>query len=165
MKRVGVGCVNISENAKKYVKQALDNQRLSHGPFLSKFENDFARFHDAKYGICCNSGTDALRCGLAFNDRLTEFMLRNSSDFSRAASCAVCHLHRPRALGVRSIAPALIHRLRKDTSVRRSCTFGFTGRQAANCVTSCSRNGNQAARDRATVVQSFVGGKVPDRLL
>ncbi len=65
MEKIGVGCVNISDNAKKYVMQVLNTQRLSHGPFLTRFEGEFSKFHDSKYGITCNSGTDALRAGIA----------------------------------------------------------------------------------------------------
>ena len=59
--RIGVGTLKISERAKKYVNQALDNNRLSYGPFLQKFERLFAKAHDAKFAITSNSGTSSLQ--------------------------------------------------------------------------------------------------------
>lgn len=62
--QIGVGCAEISENEKKYVMDALNNNRLSHGPYLTKFESEFAKQHELKYAIFCNSGTSALQVGL-----------------------------------------------------------------------------------------------------
>lgn len=64
MRKIGVGTVKISSKAKKYVNIALKNHRLSYGPFLQRFENEFARLHDRKFGISCNSGTSALQIAL-----------------------------------------------------------------------------------------------------
>lgn len=61
---IGVGGTFISSLAKKYVNQALDSNRLSYGPFTQKFEAEFARLHDRKYALFCNSGTSALQVGL-----------------------------------------------------------------------------------------------------
>jgi perosamine synthetase len=62
--QIGVGCAEISDNEKKYVMDALNNNRLSHGPYLTKFESEFAKQHELKYAIFCNSGTSALQVGL-----------------------------------------------------------------------------------------------------
>ena len=64
MRKIGVGTVKISAKAKRYVNIALKNHRLSYGPFLQRFENEFARLHDRKFGISCNSGTSALQIAL-----------------------------------------------------------------------------------------------------
>lgn len=61
---VGVGAVNISPLEKKYVNQALDNNRLSHGYFSDRFERAFARAHQVKYALFSNSGTSSLQVGL-----------------------------------------------------------------------------------------------------
>jgi len=63
--QIGVGCADISETEKKYVKEVLDTERLSYGPFLKKFESKFAQMHDSKFAIAVNSGTDALRIAVA----------------------------------------------------------------------------------------------------
>lgn len=64
-KRVEVGGLIISDRAKQYIRQVLDTNRLSYGPFSRKFEREFAREHDVKYACFMNSGTDALRIALA----------------------------------------------------------------------------------------------------
>lgn len=57
---VGVGTVEIGERAKEYVMAALNSNRLSHGPFLQRFEKEFATLHERKFATSCNSGTSAL---------------------------------------------------------------------------------------------------------
>lgn len=61
---IGVGTLNISEKAKAYVNQALNNNRLSYGPFLRKFEQLFAQTHECKFAVVSNSGTSALQVAL-----------------------------------------------------------------------------------------------------
>ncbi len=61
---IGVGGTFISPKAKKYVRQVLDSNRLSYGPFTQRFESEFASLHDRKYALFCNSGTSALQVGL-----------------------------------------------------------------------------------------------------
>ena len=61
---IGVGAVNISELEKRYVNQALDDNRLSYGHFTNRFERAFARAHKVRYALFCNSGTSALQVGL-----------------------------------------------------------------------------------------------------
>lgn len=63
--QIGVGCSDISDLEKKYVSQVLDSGRLSYGPFLKKFESEFAKLHESKFAIAVNSGTDALRIAIA----------------------------------------------------------------------------------------------------
>lgn len=65
MQQIGVGCADISDLEKKYVKEVLDTERLSYGPFLKKFEETFSRMHSSKFAIAVNSGTDALRIAVA----------------------------------------------------------------------------------------------------
>ena len=64
-KQIGVGDLILSPRAKQYVNQALDNNRLSYGPFHVKFENMFAKEHDCRYACFCNSGASALQIALA----------------------------------------------------------------------------------------------------
>ncbi len=62
--KVSVGTLKISKKAKEYVNQVLDSNRLSYGPFLQKFERDFAAIHGAQFGLTSNSGTSSLQIAL-----------------------------------------------------------------------------------------------------
>jgi perosamine synthetase len=64
-RKITLGTLNISDTGKRYVNEALNNNRLSRGPFTEKFEKEFARLHGCKYGIFLNSGTSALQVALA----------------------------------------------------------------------------------------------------
>ncbi|TDT61022.1 DegT/DnrJ/EryC1/StrS family aminotransferase [Fonticella tunisiensis] len=64
MNKIGVGCASITELEKKYVMDALESERLSQGSYVAKFEKEFARLHNQKYGIMCSSGTAALHVAL-----------------------------------------------------------------------------------------------------
>ncbi len=63
--RIGVGGFEITDRARDYVNKVLDSNRLSHGKFSQTFENAFARLHDVRYAVFCNSGTSALHIALA----------------------------------------------------------------------------------------------------
>lgn len=62
--KIGVGCASITDLEKKYVLDALDNQRLSQGKYVATFEKKFSEMHNVKYGVMCNSGTTALELAL-----------------------------------------------------------------------------------------------------
>ena len=61
---VGVGGFQTNRKIKKYVLDVLDSERLSYGPYISRFEKEFAMLHHCTYGIMCNSGTSALQVAL-----------------------------------------------------------------------------------------------------
>jgi len=63
-RNVPVGTLTISTKAKEYVNQVLDSNRLSYGPFLQKFEHDFAHIHACRFGLVSNSGTSSLQIAL-----------------------------------------------------------------------------------------------------
>ncbi len=63
--KVPVGGLSISARGRRYVNEALKNNRLSYGPFLRRFEENFARAHDSRWSISCNSGTSALHVAVA----------------------------------------------------------------------------------------------------
>lgn len=65
MRRVEIGHLRISPKARKYVNQALTNNRLSYGPFTKRFETLFAKLHDTRYAIASSSGTASLQVALA----------------------------------------------------------------------------------------------------
>lgn len=64
MNKIGVGYASVSDLEKKYVMDALDNERLSQGKYVAKFEKLFARLHEQEYGVMCNSGTTAIQLAL-----------------------------------------------------------------------------------------------------
>lgn len=63
--RITLGYLNISEQGKRYVMDALENNRLSRGKYTATLEHRFAELHQTKHGIFCNSGTSALQISLA----------------------------------------------------------------------------------------------------
>ena len=63
-KQLGTGGAVISPYAKRLVNKVLDSGRLSYGPYLKRFESEFARMHERKFGVVCSSGTAALQIAL-----------------------------------------------------------------------------------------------------
>lgn len=64
-RRVPLGYLNVSEQAKQYVLDALNNNRLSAGPYIAKFEKEFGRQHGVSACVFTSSGTSALQIALA----------------------------------------------------------------------------------------------------
>ncbi len=64
MRQIGVGDASISPQEKKFVLDALNKERLSYGKYHQKFEYEFAKAHNRKFAMFCNSGTSALQAGL-----------------------------------------------------------------------------------------------------
>lgn len=65
MRKITLGTLNISDQGKKYVNDALDNNRLSSGKYTEGFEKQFSAYHDCRHGVFMNSGTSALQVALA----------------------------------------------------------------------------------------------------
>ncbi len=65
MRRIGVGDVRVSARATANVLDALSQNRLTAGRWTKEFETGFARRHGRNFACFVNSGTDALRIGLA----------------------------------------------------------------------------------------------------
>ena len=63
-RQIGVGGGVISPYAKILVNKVLDSGRLSYGPFLRKFEEEFGKLCDRKFTISANSGTSALQVAI-----------------------------------------------------------------------------------------------------
>jgi dTDP-4-amino-4,6-dideoxygalactose transaminase len=61
---VPVGTLNVSQRAKQLVMESLDNNRLSYGPMMQRFESEFAHLHGCRAGIMSNSGTSSLQVAL-----------------------------------------------------------------------------------------------------
>lgn len=64
-KQIGVGDYKVSEKELEYLSEVLSSGRLTYGPFSEKFERLFAKLHDCKHAIFCNSGTSALHISVA----------------------------------------------------------------------------------------------------
>ena len=62
---LGVGCFEVPKNAQKYLLDVLKTERISYGPYLKRFEKEFAAAHGAKFAVVVNSGTSALRIAIA----------------------------------------------------------------------------------------------------
>jgi perosamine synthetase len=61
---VGVGGYQTTPKIRKYISDVLDTERLSYGPYITRFEKEFAMLHQCTYGVMCNSGTSALQVAL-----------------------------------------------------------------------------------------------------
>lgn len=59
--QIGVGGSVVSPLAKRYVNRVLDSGRITYGPFLKRFETEFARLHKRRFAVSMNSGTSALQ--------------------------------------------------------------------------------------------------------
>ena len=64
-RRIGVGAVRLSDRAVENVASAMSADRLTAGRWTREFEDRFARLHGREFACFVNSGTDALRVGLA----------------------------------------------------------------------------------------------------
>jgi perosamine synthetase len=65
VRKITLGTLNISKRGKKYVNDALDNNRLSRGKYTERLEKEFAAAHQSKHALFLNSGTSALQVALA----------------------------------------------------------------------------------------------------
>ncbi len=55
---------SVTELEKKFVNEALDLGDIGVGEFISKFETSWATWNKKKYGVSCNSGTNAIYLAL-----------------------------------------------------------------------------------------------------
>ncbi len=62
---LGVGDFRFSPKAKRYIAEIIKTNRVSYGPFSQRFEREFAKAHDCRFALFCNSGTSALHVALA----------------------------------------------------------------------------------------------------
>jgi dTDP-4-amino-4,6-dideoxygalactose transaminase len=63
--RIPVGDLRLGPKEKSYLQRVIESNRLSYGPFSERFESLFARLHECKYAVFCNSGTSALHIATA----------------------------------------------------------------------------------------------------
>ncbi|MCH5686521.1 LegC family aminotransferase [Niabella sp. W65] len=56
-------------NEKKYLEETIDSTYVSSvGPFVDKFEKEFAKYTGANYAVACVNGTNALQIALLVNE-------------------------------------------------------------------------------------------------
>lgn len=63
--QIGVGSVRLTSRAKSYLREVLNSNRLSYGPFSRKFERALGQAHGCDQAIFVNSGTSALQLAVA----------------------------------------------------------------------------------------------------
>jgi perosamine synthetase len=64
-RKISVAAPLIGENEKRYVAECLDSTWISsNGKYISRFEQDFARFCGVRHAIATNNGTTALHLAL-----------------------------------------------------------------------------------------------------
>ena len=51
---------NIKDEIHTAIHEVMENAAFAGGPFVTRFEEEFARFCDCKYVVCVGNGTDAL---------------------------------------------------------------------------------------------------------
>ncbi len=64
VEQIGVGGAHIGPLARRFVNDVLERGRLTYGHYTKAFEREFARLHDRRCAIFCNSGTSALQVAL-----------------------------------------------------------------------------------------------------
>ncbi len=62
---IEVGDYRMSPGEKKNILKVMSTNRISYGPFTREFEGAFAKAHDCRHAVFCNSGTSALHIALA----------------------------------------------------------------------------------------------------
>lgn len=55
---------SITDLEKHFVERAMENADIGVGPFIGQFENLWAQKNNQKYGVSCNSGTNAIYLAL-----------------------------------------------------------------------------------------------------
>jgi dTDP-4-amino-4,6-dideoxygalactose transaminase len=63
-RRIGIGTFKASPRAKELISEVLDSGWISYGEKSKRFEVDFARIHNCRYGVLSNSGTSSLHVAL-----------------------------------------------------------------------------------------------------
>ncbi len=61
---VPIGNYRFDQETIENFQEIFKTGRLTYGPFLRKFESEFARLHEQTYGVFCVSGTSALHVAL-----------------------------------------------------------------------------------------------------
>lgn len=85
---ISLSAPDIGEREMDYVRQVLLSNRLSMGPWLEKFEKQFAAYTGTRYAVAANSGTSALHlCVRALNIGANDEVVTTSFSFVASVNC------------------------------------------------------------------------------
>ncbi|MDF2447546.1 MAG: aminotransferase DegT [Bacteroidota bacterium] len=130
-------------NEKKYLIETIDSTFVSSvGAFVTKFEEDFAKYTGAKYAIACVNGTNALHIALVLNDiKQHDEILSQALTFIATANAISYCLANPVFIDVDKdtlgMSPkALQHFLEKNAEIKKDgYTYNKrTGKRIKACV-------------------------------
>ena len=94
-RQINIAQPYIGEEEKQAVIDVLESGQLSHGPKVEAFEQAFADFHGAQYGVAVNNGTAALIAALMAHDIGVgdEVIIPSFSFFATASSVSFTGAH------------------------------------------------------------------------
>ena len=88
MKQIPYGRQSITQEDIDAVVETLTSDFLTQGPQVSEFENQFAKYVDAKYAVAVSNGTAALHlCALALNVSENVNVITTPITFAASANC------------------------------------------------------------------------------
>jgi dTDP-4-amino-4,6-dideoxygalactose transaminase len=121
-------CSNLKKTLEPKLKRLYDRNKFVGGPYVSDFENAFARYIDSFHAISCNSGTDALWLALkAVDIRSQSIVITTPFSFIASSSEIVAHNAYPIFIdvdGSYNISPKKIESwLKINGTIRNNQTF------------------------------------------
>jgi perosamine synthetase len=85
---ISLSAPDIGEREMDYVRQVLQSKQLSMGPWIEKFETQFAAYCGSRYAIAVNSGTSALHlCVRALEIGPNDEVITTSFSFVASVNC------------------------------------------------------------------------------
>jgi perosamine synthetase len=85
---ISLSAPDIGEREMDYVRQVLQSRQLSMGPWIEKFEKQFAAYCGSRYAIAVNSGTSALHlCVRALEIGASHEVITTSFSFVASVNC------------------------------------------------------------------------------
>jgi perosamine synthetase len=86
--KIPLSAPDIREREMEYVGQVMNSNHLSMGPWLDKFERQFAQYVGTKHAIAVNSGTSGLHlCVRALEIGPQDAVITTSFSFVASVSC------------------------------------------------------------------------------
>ena len=132
--KIPLSAPDIREREMDYVSRVMNSNHLSMGPWLDKFEHQFAEYVGTKHAIAVNSGTSGLHlCVRALEIGPQDAVITTSFSFVASVSCFLYEGALPIFV---DIDP---HTLNLDPAAVREY-----------CQTQCERDGNGKLIDRQT---------------
>jgi len=130
-------------NEKKYLTETIDSTFVSSvGAFVSKFEEDFAKYTGAKYAIACVNGTNALHIALVVNGvKANDEVLSQALTFIATANaisyCGAVPVFIDVDRDTLGMSPSALQSFLKKNAEKRADGFTYnraTGRRIKSCV-------------------------------